>query len=118
MAPLQPTPPTVADRVPGAMDLDLARLRHIAELSELSLSAEEEQKLVGEVGRIVAFVAELEGIDTTDVPPTAHVAGIEPTRSGEGWRPDEAQPGLSHEDALAGAPHAENDGFAVPTFVE
>jgi aspartyl-tRNA(Asn)/glutamyl-tRNA(Gln) amidotransferase subunit C len=100
------------------MDLDLESLRHIAELAELSLTAEEEARLAHDVGRIVAYVAELNAVDTTDVPPTAHVAGIEPTRSGEGWREDVAKPGLSHEEALAGAPHAEHDGFAVPTFVE
>lgn len=101
-----------------AADLDLTRLRHIATLAELSLTEEEEHRLAGEIGRIVAYVAELEAIDTTDVPPTAHVAGIEPTRSGDGWREDVVKPGLSHEDALAAAPHAENGGFAVPTFVE
>jgi aspartyl-tRNA(Asn)/glutamyl-tRNA(Gln) amidotransferase subunit C len=100
------------------MDLDLAQLRHLAALAELSLSADEERRLAGEIGRIVAYVAELDAIDTTDVPPTAHVAGVEPTRSGEGWRADVVRPGLSHEEALAAAPHAEHDGFAVPGFVE
>jgi aspartyl-tRNA(Asn)/glutamyl-tRNA(Gln) amidotransferase subunit C len=101
-----------------ASDLDLARLRHIAELAELSLSAEEEARLAGEIGRIVAYVAELDAVDTTDVPPTAHVAGIEPTRSEDGWREDVVKPGLAHDDALAAAPHAEHGGFAVPSFVE
>jgi aspartyl-tRNA(Asn)/glutamyl-tRNA(Gln) amidotransferase subunit C len=100
------------------MDLELDRIRHVAMLAELSLTEEEERRLAGEIGRIVAYVAELEAIDTTDVPPTAHVAGIEPTRSGDGWREDVIQPGLSHEDALAAAPHPEHGGFAVPTFVE
>ncbi|MDB5219134.1 MAG: Aspartyl-tRNA(Asn) amidotransferase subunit [Myxococcaceae bacterium] len=100
------------------VDLDLERIRHVATLAELSLTAEEERRLAGEIGRIVAYVAELEAIDTTDVPPTAHVAGIEPTRSEDGWRADVIVPGLSHEDALAGAPHAEHGGFAVPGFVE
>jgi aspartyl-tRNA(Asn)/glutamyl-tRNA(Gln) amidotransferase subunit C len=100
------------------MDLDLDRIRHVAELSELSLTADEERRLAVEIGRIVAYVAELEAIDTTDVPPTAHVSGIEPTRSGDGWREDEVKPGLSHDDALAAAPQAAHDGFAVPTFVE
>jgi aspartyl-tRNA(Asn)/glutamyl-tRNA(Gln) amidotransferase subunit C len=99
-------------------DLDLDQIRHIAVLAELSLSDDEERRLAAEVGRIVAYVAELDAIDTTDVPPTAHVAGIEPTRSGDGWRDDVVKPGLSHEDALAAAPDAEHDGFAVPGFVE
>lgn len=101
-----------------ATDLDLARLRHMAELAELSLSEEEESRFAGEVGRILAYVAELDAVDTTEVSPTAHVAGIEPTRSEDGWREDVAVPGLSHEDALAAAPHAEHGGFAVPSFVD
>ena len=99
------------------MDLDLERIRHVATLAELSLTEEEERRLAGEIGRIVAYVAELEAIDTTDVPPTAHVAGIEPTRSEDGWREDVIKPGLSHEDALAAAPQVEHGGFAVPGFV-
>jgi aspartyl-tRNA(Asn)/glutamyl-tRNA(Gln) amidotransferase subunit C len=100
------------------MDLDLERIRHVATLAELSLTEEEERRLAGEIGRIVAYVAELEAIDTTDVPPTAHVAGIEPTRSEVGWREDAIVPGLSHDDALAAAPQVEHGGFAVPGFVE
>jgi len=100
------------------MDLDLERIRHVAMLAELSLTEEEERRLAGEIGRIVAYVAELDAIDTTDVPPTAHVAGIEPTRSEDGWREDVVKPGLSHEDALAAAPQVEHGGFAVPGFVE
>lgn len=100
------------------MDLDLEQLRHMAVLAELSLGQDEEQRLAAEIGRIVAYVAELDAIDTTGVPPTAHVAGIEAVRSEDGWREDVVRPGLSHEQALAGAPRAEHEGFAVPGFVE
>lgn len=102
--------------------MDKAQIRHVAELAELSLSEEEEQRLTGEVGRILAYVAELDAIDTTDVPPTSLVdeeaRGTGPLRSGDGWRKDEVIPGVSHEDALAQAPQAEHDGFGVPGFVE
>ena len=101
-----------------AVDVDLARIRHIAQLAELSLTEEEERRLVGEIGRIIAHLKELDAIDTTDVPPTAHVSGIEPLRSEDGWRGDLNEPCLSHEDALAGAPQGEQGGFAVPGFVE
>ena len=104
--------------VHAAMDLDLDRIRHVAQLAELSLSEEEERRLAGEIGRIVSFFAELDAIDTTGVPPTAHVAGIEPVRSEEGWREDVARIGLDHDEALAGAARVEHGGFAVPTFVE
>jgi len=99
-------------------DLELARLRHVANLAELALSDEEEQRFTGELGRILALFAELDAIDTTGVPPTAHGAGIEAVRSGVGWREDVVQLGLARQDALAGAPRVDHDGFAVPTFVE
>jgi len=99
-------------------DPDLERLRHVANLAELSLSEEEERRFAGELGRILSLFAELDAIDTTGVPPTAHVAGIEPVRSEDGWREDTAHEGLTHDEALAGAPQVDHGGFAVPTFVE
>ena len=98
--------------------MDRAQIRHVAELAELSLTEEEEAKMAEEVGRILSYAKELEAIDTADVAPTAHVAGIVPKAAGDGWRPDEPLPSLSHDDALAQAPRAEHGGFAVPTFVE
>ncbi len=95
------------------MDVDL--IRHVAKLAELSLSPEEERRMADEIGKIVAYVKELDAIDTTGVPPTAHV-GV--SGGQEAWRPDEPCDGLSHDDALREAPRAEHDGFAVPTFVE
>lgn len=100
------------------MTADLERIRHVARLAELALTGAEEQRFAGEIASIVAFFAELDTIDTTDVPPTAHVAGIEPVRSEDGWRPDVVEPCLDHEEALAGAARVEHGGFAVPTFVE
>lgn len=102
--------------------MDVSQIRHVAELAELSLSPEEEAKLAEDMSRILAYVAELDALDTSDVPPTtamslgapADVAGAEARQA---WRDDVPVPGLSHEDALAGAPRAEHDGFAVPTFV-
>ena len=99
-------------------DPDLERLRHVANLAELSLSEEEERRFAGELGRILSLFAELDAIDTTGVPPTAHVAGVEPVRSEDGWREDVVHDGLTHDEALAGAPHVDHGGFAVPTFVE
>ena len=94
--------------------MDLAQIRHVAELAELSLTETEEAELTAEIGGIVAYVAELDAIDTTNVPPTTHVAGaaLPPLR------PDAPRPCLSQEEALAGAPKAAHGGFVVPTFVE
>ncbi len=93
--------------------MDRAQIRHVAELAELELTDEEEERLAAEIGRIVAYVHELDAIDTKDVPPTAHVLAEAPP-----LREDVPQPGLAHDDALAGAPRAGHGGFEVPTFVE
>jgi aspartyl-tRNA(Asn)/glutamyl-tRNA(Gln) amidotransferase subunit C len=86
---------------------------HVAKLASLSLSEAEVDRFAGELARIVAYVEQLDTLDTRDVPPTAHVQ-VERIP----LRRDEVTPGLSHEDALSQAPQVEADGFAVPAFLE
>ena len=62
--------------------------------------------------RIVAYVAELEQLDTSNVPPTSHVL-----MGKTAWREDSVLPGVSHEDALAKAPRSSQGGFAIPAYV-
>jgi aspartyl-tRNA(Asn)/glutamyl-tRNA(Gln) amidotransferase subunit C len=93
--------------------MDLAGIRHIAQLAELELSPSEEERFASELGRILAYVAELSAIDTSNIAPTAHVlAAPAPLRA------DVPEEGLSQEQALAAAPQPSHGGFRVPTFVE
>jgi aspartyl-tRNA(Asn)/glutamyl-tRNA(Gln) amidotransferase subunit C len=94
--------------------IDLQQIRHVARLAELRLDEAEEQKLVEEVGSIVAYFAELDAVDTSAVPATTHVA----TTGESPLREDVHIPGIPHDEALAGAPRAAHGGFSVPTFVE
>jgi aspartyl-tRNA(Asn)/glutamyl-tRNA(Gln) amidotransferase subunit C len=88
-------------------------VQHVAKLASLSLSEAEAQRFADELAAIVRYVAQLDELDTRDVPPTAHVAlDRMPLRA------DEPRPCLSHEDALAQAPSVDAGSFAVPTFVE
>jgi len=88
-------------------------VHHVARLAGLSLGEAEASRLQGELVKIVTYIEQLDELDTTDVPPTAHVQ-LErlPVRN------DEVRPGLSHDDALAQAPAVEDGEFAVPPFVE
>jgi aspartyl-tRNA(Asn)/glutamyl-tRNA(Gln) amidotransferase subunit C len=95
--------------------MDVKQIRHVAMLAQLSLSEEEERRMADEVGKILAYVKELDAIDTSNVPPTAHI-GV--SGGQDAWRPDSSEEGLTHGDALAGAPQSEHGGFAVPRFVE
>jgi aspartyl-tRNA(Asn)/glutamyl-tRNA(Gln) amidotransferase subunit C len=96
-----------------APTIDRAVVTHVAKLASLSLSDSETDRFAAELDRIVAHVQELDQLDTRDVPATAHVQ-IDKTP----WREDAVRPGLSHDDALSQAPQVEEQGFAVPTFVE
>ena len=94
--------------------MDLAQIRHVAQLAELRLDEKEELEMVTQMSAIVAYFAELDAVDTSNVPPTTHVAA-----SGEApLRADEHRDGIPHDEALAGAPRASHGGFSVPTFVE
>jgi aspartyl-tRNA(Asn)/glutamyl-tRNA(Gln) amidotransferase subunit C len=96
-----------------APKIDRKVVLHVAKLASVSLSDGEIDRFASELDRIVAHVQELDQLDTRDVPPTAHVQ-IDRTP----WRADELAPCLSHAEALSQAPSVEDDGFAVPTFVE
>jgi aspartyl-tRNA(Asn)/glutamyl-tRNA(Gln) amidotransferase subunit C len=89
---------------------DRAQIDHLAKLAALSLSDAAADRLAQDLGAIVAYVEQLAGVDTTSV-------GADPDAAAAAWREDVVTPGLSHEDALRGAPGATDAGFAVPGFV-
>jgi aspartyl-tRNA(Asn)/glutamyl-tRNA(Gln) amidotransferase subunit C len=84
-----------------------AEVRKVAKLARLELSAEEVVRMTAELSAIVGYVQKLVELDTTDVR-LARTA----------LREDAPRPGLSHDEALAEAPRAAYDGFAVPAFVD
>ncbi|HSY22551.1 MAG TPA: Asp-tRNA(Asn)/Glu-tRNA(Gln) amidotransferase subunit GatC [Polyangiaceae bacterium] len=98
--------------MPG-QKIDRSVVLHVAKLAALSLSDSEVDRFSAELGRIVGYVEQLDGLDTRDVPPTAHVQ-----LDRLPVRPDEPVPCLSRDEVLAQAPAVEGDGFAVPAFVE
>jgi aspartyl-tRNA(Asn)/glutamyl-tRNA(Gln) amidotransferase subunit C len=98
-----------AERTP----LDRARVEHVARLASLQLTPDETDALARDLAAIVAYVEELAALDTTNVPATSDGE----VATGE-LRPDEERPGLTHDEALSGAPRQAHGGFAVPAFVE
>ena len=88
-------------------------IHHVAQLARLALSEDEAQRLGAELGDILAYVEQLNEVDTADVDPmTQVVKGRAPT-----WREDETTPGLSHDEALANAPVHDGESFCVPQVV-
>jgi aspartyl-tRNA(Asn)/glutamyl-tRNA(Gln) amidotransferase subunit C len=90
------------------------RVQRVAKLAAISLDEKEAEELEGDLDRILAYFAELDALDTTDVPPTTQVQPLEQSA----WRADELTPSLDRDEALAAAPRVENEGFAVPAFMD
>jgi len=85
----------------------------IAQLARLSLSDEEAGAMAADLDTILGHVEQLQGLETQDVPPTAHV-GARATP----FRPDEPRPSLPPEVAVGNAPAAEGSAFLVPPVIE
>ncbi len=97
----------------GPAPLAEAEVRSLARLANLDLPDAEIHRLTGDLGRILAYVRQLEELDVTGIEPTAHVE-LEKTP----LRADEPHASLPHEIALREAPRTSMDGFAVPGFVD
>lgn len=85
----------------------------IAGLAHLKLQPDEIARMSSELSAILAYVKQLEELDTSAVPATAHVQ-IERLA----LRPDEPAPSLPRDLALREAPRVADDGFSVPAFVD
>jgi aspartyl-tRNA(Asn)/glutamyl-tRNA(Gln) amidotransferase subunit C len=90
-----------------------AEVRRIAGLARLDLAPEEVSRFTRELGAILSYVKQLDELDVTDVPPTAHIQ-LERLA----LRPDETESSLPREVALREAPRVAMEGFAVPAFVD
>lgn len=95
------------------MTLTAAEVEHIASLARLDLTEEEVARFREQLSAILDYVAQLQELDTRDIPPTSSVL---PPRSV--LREDEPRPGLSLEELLANAPQTEADQFRVPPVLE
>jgi aspartyl-tRNA(Asn)/glutamyl-tRNA(Gln) amidotransferase subunit C len=86
----------------------------IATLARLELSDAEKDRFVRQLTDVLEYAKQIQTIDTTGVPPTAHVLSRQPADRG-----DEPRPGLSNAEALANAPDpSPNTGlFRVPRVI-
>ena len=91
-----------------------AQVEAVAALANLELDDQEIELFTRQLGDILAYATQLQGIDTTGVPPTASVV----TRQSVD-RADEVRPSLDRADALANAPDASLQAglFKVPRVI-
>jgi aspartyl-tRNA(Asn)/glutamyl-tRNA(Gln) amidotransferase subunit C len=85
---------------------------HLATLARLALTDDELDRYAGQLGVILASVARVAEVAADDIPPTSHALPLTNV-----MRDDEVRPGLTQEEALAGAPAAEQGRFRVPRIL-
>jgi len=93
--------------------IDEAQVRHISHLSRLNPTEDEVRLFSEQLSAIPEYVEQLNEVDTTDVPPTAHALPVKNV-----FRADEPRTGLTPDQALANAPHREGNFFAVPKVLD
>jgi aspartyl-tRNA(Asn)/glutamyl-tRNA(Gln) amidotransferase subunit C len=99
------------DLVPS---LTIADVERIAALAQLELTDEEKHLFTKQLADILHYAEQVQAIDTSGVPATAHVNSGQRTE-----RDDEPRPSLPTAEAIANAPDAAPDAglFRVPRVI-
>ena len=97
-----------------APDLTVADVERIAALAHLELTSDEKALFTRQLADILAYARQVQAIDTSGVPATAHVHASQRTE-----REDTPHESLPLADALGNAPDAALDAglFRVPRVI-
>lgn len=90
-------------------DITRDDVAHVARLARIELTDEELDTFTGQLAKVLQHARDVEALDVSDVPPTAH-----PYPLTNVLRADEVQPSLDRDEVLAVAPAAEAGQFRVP----
>mgnify|MGYP002626340940 CR=1 FL=1 len=91
-------------------------VQYIAGLANLSLRGDEVPRLARDLDTIIAYIDQLNELDTTGVEPMSQV--LTDTGGSAAWRADEPVRRLTNGEALANAPAAGAGCFKVPKVIE
>lgn len=87
-------------------------VRRLADLARIDLDDAELDHLAPQLSVILESVASISEVTATDIPPMSH-----PVPLTNVFREDEVRPSLTAEQALSGAPAAEEQRFMVPRIL-
>ncbi|KID31016.1 Asp-tRNA(Asn)/Glu-tRNA(Gln) amidotransferase subunit GatC [Prauserella rugosa] len=85
---------------------------HLAKLARMAVTEEELDTFAGQLDQILDAVAKVGEVAGDDIPPTSHAVPLTNV-----FRPDEVRTGLTQDEALSGAPAAEEGRFRVPRIL-
>ena len=107
-----PTQSPADDTGSAAPALTRDDVDHLAHLARLDLTDTELDLYLGQLSVILESVAQVTTVASGDIEPTTHAVPVTNV-----YRPDVPVPGLSQQDALAGAPSAQDGRFRVPQIL-
>jgi aspartyl-tRNA(Asn)/glutamyl-tRNA(Gln) amidotransferase subunit C len=93
--------------------ITIETVEHVANLARLYLSEEEKKEMANTLSSILDYMDKLNELDTTDVPPTAHIIPLKNV-----FREDVVKESLPREEVLKNAPEKERGFFKVPRIIE
>jgi aspartyl-tRNA(Asn)/glutamyl-tRNA(Gln) amidotransferase subunit C len=99
----------------------LQEVSHVADLANLELTPEELPRLARDLNAILGHIAQLNELDTADVPPMAQVGemlGHALATAGEHLRPDTIRPSIDRAAVMVAAPETDGRFFKVPKVIE
>lgn len=93
--------------------ITLEDVRYVANLAQLSLDPETEERLVREMGDILSYMDKLNELNTDGVEPMMHVMEVSNV-----FRDDEVGVSLDRDTALMNAPNSDGEYFVVPRILD
>ena len=95
------------------MSVDITTVRRVAHLARIAVSAEDAERMTGELNAILGFVEQLNEVDVAGVEPMTSVIPMEMKK-----REDVVTDGGKPDDIVANAPATQENFFLVPKVVE
>src|SRR3954453_3764866 len=96
----------------SSQSISRADVAHLARLARIAMTDAELDQLAEQLGVILGAVARVQEVAAADIAPTSHAVPLTNV-----FRADEPVPSLGADDALAGAPAAEEQRFRVPQIL-
>jgi aspartyl-tRNA(Asn)/glutamyl-tRNA(Gln) amidotransferase subunit C len=96
-------------------------VRRVAELANLELTSEEEPRMQRDLNAILNHIAQLNELNTTDIPPMAQVGamlGGAVLNRGQTLRSDAVHPSVDRAAVMASAPETDGRFFKVPKVID
>jgi len=118
--------PEQVEKVAKPQPVPLEQVLRVAELAQLELREDEQQEMLRDLNAILGHVAQLNELDTREVPPMTQVNAVmhvdeghaDAVDAGNVLRDDSVRPSLDRAKVMAMAPETDGTYFKVPKVIE